>query len=286
MKKLVLVCSVMALLVASCGKNSSEYKTLQAERDSLALANTKATSELEEVLSLLNDVEDNFQSIKAAENYLSVQSSASGELTPSTREKIKSDMEFITQTLTKNKEQIANLEKKLKSSGIQSVQLQKSLESLRNQLSEKTMALVAMQDELASRDQKINELSESVTVLSSDVQTLRAQTNAQQETISKQQTELSTVYWCYGTSKELKKQNILVDGQLGSELNRDYFIKAKDASKLKEIELKAKKGQLVTKHPEGSYEFAKDANGQIVLKILDTKNFWSLSKYLVVLVNV
>lgn len=47
-----------------------------------------------------------------------------------------------------------------------------------------------------------------------------------------------------------------------------------------------KKGKLISKHPDGSYEFGKDSNGQAELRILDPKNFWSLTKYLVVQVNV
>ncbi|GHS91307.1 hypothetical protein FACS1894203_1850 [Bacteroidia bacterium] len=287
MKQLAFFCSVLVvLLLASCsGKNSAEYKALQAEKDSLELANTKASAAMDEVLSLLNEVEDNFQSIKSAENYLQVQSSTSGDMPPSTRERIQSDMQLITETLKKNKDKISELEKKLNNSSFQSKQLQNTLENLRNQLSEKTMALVNIQEELVLRDQKIEELSGAVAVLSTDVQGLRAENNAQQETIKQQATELSTVYYCFGTAKELKAQKILTDGQLGTDFNRDYFIRIKDAKKLTEVPVFAKKAKLISKHPEGSYEATKDNTGNIVYKITDTKNFWSLTKYLVIQVN-
>ncbi len=286
MRKLVFFCSVIALLLASCsGKNSSEYKALLAQNDSLTLASAQTTAELDEMLSLLNEVEDNFKSIKSAENYLMVQSSTSGELTPSTRERIQSDMQLITETLKKNKEQIAELEKKLKNSSIKSTQLQNTLENLRNELSQKTMALVSLQNELSLRDQKIEELNESVSLLSTDVQSLRAETYSQQETIKQQSTALSTVYYCFGTSKELKEQKILVNGQLGTNFNRDYFIRIKDSKTLKEVPVYAKKAKLITKHPENSYEMIKDESGNVVYKIKDVPNFWSLSKFLVIQVN-
>jgi hypothetical protein len=84
----------------------------------------------------------------------------------------------------------------------------------------------------------------------------------------------------------LKKQKILVNDQLGSNFNRDYFIKVSDYNKLTTVPLWAKKGKLLSKHPNGSYEFVKGANNQVELRILDPRNFWSLTKYLVVLVNV
>ena len=287
MKKVIFICTIVfAVIMSSCVKNSSEYKDLQAKNDSLALANAQASAELDQVLEILNDVEDNFRNIKAAENYLTVQSNTSGEMTPSTRDRIQSDMKFITETLEKNKAQIADLEKRLKSSNLNSTKLSTTLKNLQIELEEKTNALVELRDELAKRDRVIAELSDDVTNLSYDVYALKTQTEAQQKTIEQQQKEINTVYYCFGTSKELKDQKILVNDQLGANFNKDYFIKVKDFNQLTTIHLFAKKGKLVSKHPEGSYEFVKDVDGRVELKIVDPKNFWSLTKYLVVLVNV
>jgi archaellum component FlaC len=286
MKKAVVFCTVFTLFFASCVKNSSEYKELQARNDSLAMVNAKTNLELDQIMSLLNDVEDNFRSIKSAENYLSVQSGTSGELTPSVRERIQSDMQFVTETLEKNRQQIADLETKLKKSNLNTSQLSKTLDGLRKELEEKTTALVTLRDELAKRDQQIAELTENVTHLSNDVQALSAQSSAQKALINQQQTEINTVYYCFGTSRELKDQKIMEGGQLGTNFNQDYFIKIDDFKTLKVIPLYAKKGKLISKHPAGSYEFGKDAKGKAELLILDSKNFWSLTKYLVIEVNV
>jgi chromosome segregation ATPase len=287
MKKVIFIgMVVLVMMTSSCVKNSSEYKALQAQKDSLALLNAQNAAELDQIMELFNEIEDNFNSIKTAEKYLSVQSGSSGELTPSARERIQNDMKFVTETLDKNRKQIANLEKRLKNSNLKSSQLSNTIKNLQIELEEKTIALLALSDELASRDRQIAELHTHVTTLSTDVQTLKTQTKEQRETINQQQKELSTVYYCYGTSKELKDQKILVKNQLGADFNKDYFIREKDFNQLKVIPLKAKQGKLVSTHPDGSYEFVKDANGQVELRILDPKNFWSLTKYLVILVKV
>ena len=285
MKRVGLFCFAFTLIFASCVKNSSEYKKLQAQNDSLLLVTTQANSELDQILDLLNEVEDNFRSIKSAENYLSVQSNVPGELTPSTRERIQSDMQFVTETLEKNRQKIADLEAKLKTSSLNSTRLSKTVEALRLDLQEKTASLVAMSDELAKKDKQIAELSDNVTNLSRDVKSLKTKTTAQQETIEKQDTEINTVYYCFGTSGELKAQRILEGKQLGTNFNHDYFIKT-TMSELRAVPLYAKKGTLISKHPIGSYEFVKDPKGQVELRILDPKNFWSLTKYLVVEVKV
>ena len=288
MKKAVLFVIVgFALLFStSCVKNTSEYKKLQAERDSLVNINTKNAAEMEDILSLMNEVDDNFSNIKSAENYLSVQSNAPSELAPSAKDRIRTDMKFVTETLELNRKKIAELEKKLKNSSVKSTQLQQTVNKLRQELEEKTAALVTMNQELEKRNQQIAELSANVNNLSRDVQNLKQQSNEQQQTINRQQQEITKVYYCFGTSGELKKQNILVNNQLGPNFNREYFIAVNDYNQLQTIQLKAKSGKLISRHPDGSYRFVKDANNQVELRILDPANFWSLTKYLVVLVTV
>jgi chromosome segregation ATPase len=189
--------------------------------------------------------------------------------------------------LDKNKQRIADLEKRLKKSNFQSSQLSATFKKLQTELEEKTAALLTLSDELSKKDQQIAELHSHVTNLSQDVQTLKTQSDVQRETISQQQSELNTVYYCFGTSKELKDQKIIVKNQLGADFDKNYFIKEKDYHQLHTISLyDSKKGVLVSKHPEGSYEFGKDAGGQLELRILNPQNFWSLTKYLVIQVNV
>ena len=42
---------------------------------------------------------------------------------------------------------------------------------------------------------------------------------------------------------------------------------------------------MLTSHPASSYTLQRDANKQYVLRITDPQQFWSTSKYLVVLVK-
>ena len=67
MKKVLVAC-VCTVMLASCGQQSAEYKKLQAENDSLKIENTKAVSELNDMLATLDDIEVGFQSIREAEN--------------------------------------------------------------------------------------------------------------------------------------------------------------------------------------------------------------------------
>lgn len=288
MKKAVIAC-ICTVMLASCGQNSTDYKRLKAENDSLKLENVKTTSELNDMLATLNEVETNFQSIRDAENYLQQQDNA--EMTPSSREQIKNNMALITETLQKNKEQIAKLQEQLQKSNIRSSSLKKTIDRLSAELDQKTTMIVALQEDLAKKNIRLQELDEMVTSLNEDVENLSVQTAAQKEKLGQQDKELNTVYYCFGTAKELKDQKILSGGGLFAKsrvlqpgFNKDYFL-AVDMREVTEIPLFAGKASLKSSHPEGSYEFAKDEDGNLTLKILDPKSFWSIGKYLVIEVS-
>ena len=275
MKKVLIATTICTAMLASCGQNSAEYKKLKAENDSLRIENTKSNAEMDEILGTLNDVEADIQSIRDAENYLNIQQQK-GDLNKSNREQIKENMQLISETLKKNKQQISELEEKLKKSGIQSSALRKA------------NMIVTLQEDLAKKNVRIQELDEMVASLNEDVEDLSTTTAAQSEKLQEQDKQLHTAYYCFGTAKELKDQKILSGGGLfakskvlQSGFNKDYFISI-DIREVKEIPLFAGKAKLKSNHPEGSYEFVKDEDGNMTLKITDEKAFWSLGKYLVI----
>lgn len=286
MKKLVFV-FLSALMMISCVQNSAEYKKLQSENDLLKQESAKNTEDLNEMLSILNDVEANFQAIRDAENYLMLQQ-VEGDLNQNKRNQIKQNMTMVSEILTKNKEQIAELEEKLKNSNVQSAALRKTIDRLNAEVDQKTIMIASLQEDLARKNIRIQELDSKVGELTEDVESLAATATIQSQQLNEQEKLLNTAYYCFGTSKELKDQKILSGGglfskskALGDGFNRDYFISI-DIREVKEIPLFARKAKLKSNHPEGSYEFLKDDDGNISLKILDVKNFWSLGKYLVI----
>ncbi|MDR1122235.1 MAG: hypothetical protein LBM08_15175 [Dysgonamonadaceae bacterium] len=284
MKQLVWIFACIAMLFSACENNTQQVQSLQQENDSLRLAVVQGSLDMEELLSLMNEIDDNFQKIKATENYLTVQSSKESDLTPSVKDKINGDMQFLAETLTKNKEQIAKLQQQLKKSGIQSAELRKLIEKREAELEEKTAFIVELQQQLAQKDARIAELDDVVSALST-------RTSIQDAVIEDQDSAMNTAYYCFGTAKELKDEKIVVGGGLKTEkvlqgnFNRNYFTKI-DVRETTQILLQAKKAKLKTHHPEGSYELITNKETkELIFKILDVKEFWSLSRYLVIQVD-
>ena len=71
---------------------------------------------------------------------------------------------------------------------------------------------------------------------------------------------------------------------LQQNFNKNYFTKI-DIRVDNEIKLYSRNAEMLTSHPAGSYTLQRDANKQYVLRITNADQFWSTSKYLVVLVK-
>ena len=292
MKKILLSVAVMAsMMFTACNSKSGDVENLRQENDSLVQLNAQTKADFDEMLQLMNDVEDGFRQIKEAENYLVVQSSATGEVDMTTRERLKSDMQLVAQTLKDNKEKLAKLQSQLKNSKYQSSQFQKTVERLNAEIESKTAMIVSLQEELAKRDVRIQELDNAVSELAGQVNTLSEETEKQKSTISSQEKEINTVYYVFGTTKELKEQKIISGGGLfkasevmKGDFNKNYFTK-EDLRTFKQVSLESKKTKLLTTHPEGSYTFEKNDKDLLTLVITNPTEFWSLSKYLVIKVD-
>ena len=290
MKKILLSVAVMvSMMFTACNSKSGDVEKLRQENDSLVQLNAQTKADFDEMLQLMNDVEDGFKQIKEAENYLVVQSSATGEVDMTTRERLKSDMQLVAQTLKDNKEKLAKLQSQLKNSKYQSSQFQKTVERLNAEIESKTAMIVSLQEELAKRDVRIQELDNAVSA--GQVNTLSEETEKQKSTISSQEKEINTVYYVFGTTKELKEQKIISGGGLfkasevmKGDFNKNYFTK-EDLRTFKQVSLESKKAKLLTAHPEGSYTFEKNDKDLLTLVITNPTEFWSLSKYLVIKVD-
>ena len=292
MKKILLSVAVMvSMMFTACNSKSGDVEKLRQENDSLVQLNAQTKADFDEMLQLMNDVEDGFKQIKEAENYLVVQSSATGEVDMTTRERLKSDMQLVAQTLKDNKEKLAKLQSQLKNSKYQSSQFQKTVERLNAEIESKTAMIVSLQEELVKRDVRIQELDNAVSELAGQVNTLSEETEKQKSTISSQEKEINTVYYVFGTTKELKEQKIISGGGLfkasevmKGDFNKNYFTK-EDLRTFKQVSLESKKAKLLTAHPEGSYTFEKNDKDLLTLVITNPTEFWSLSRYLVIKVD-
>ena len=282
MKKIMLLGLCMAAMVACKQEKPKADLALVQQRDSLNQIISQKDNEINDMMSTMNEIEEGFREISEAENRVSIAKDGEGA---NKQQRIRENMQFIQQTMKQNRDLINKLRQQLRESSFKGEQLKRAIENLAQQLEEKNQQIQQLRAELDAKDIHILELDENIANLNTDVSNLTAESSRKTETINAQDKELNTAWFVFGTKSELKEQNIYVKGKvLQSNFNKDYFTKI-DIRVDKEIKLYSRSAELLTAHPSNSYTLQRDANKQYVLRITNPQQFWSTSKYLVVLVK-
>lgn len=282
MKKILFFAACLFALVACDNGKSSSDMSGAGQKDSLQKVIEQKDNEINDMMGILNEVEEGFRLINEAENRVSVAKDGEGA---NRQQRIRENMQFIQQRMAENRELIAKLQKQVKNGSIKSEQLQKTIENLTKELEAKNNQIKDLYAQLEAKDIHIEELDRTVSTLNKNVNTLQDDNAKKANTINAQDKQINTAWYVFGTKKELKEQNILVDGKvLQGNFNKNYFTKV-DIRSLKALKLYSKSAKMLTMHPSSSYKLERDAQKQYVLHITNPQLFWSTSKYLVVQVR-
>lgn len=283
MKQLKLFACLALLLLGACtGKKSSPDLANMEQNDSLQRIIAQRDSEINDMMSTLNEIQEGLSAINQAENRLSI--AREGEGANKTAQ-IKENIKFIANTMARNRELMKRLQQQLRESRFNGDELRKTISNLTQQLDDKEQELQRFKAELDAKDIHIAELDEKIDNLNDNVENLQTDAQQKAQTISNQDKQLNTAWFVFGTKKELKEQHIMENGKvLQSNFNKNYFAKI-DIRIDKEIKFYSKSARILTMHPSGSYTLTPDVNKQYVLRITNPQLFWSTSKYLVVLVK-
>ncbi|KGI21577.1 Cbp1 family collagen-binding glycoprotein adhesin [Hoylesella timonensis] len=285
MKKLlsVTLIAILSLAFVGCQGNKQSAESVDAaQSDSLRQVISQKDNEINDMMGTLNEIQDGFNEINAAENRVTIAKGGEGA---NKEQQIRENIQFIAKTMKHNRELIAKLRNQLKQSSVKGDALKNTLENLSKQLEEKDKQLQQMRAELDAKDIHITELDEAINNLHTNVNNLANENSKKSQVINSQDKQLNTAWFVFGTRKELKEQRIIEgDKVLQSNFNKNYFTKI-DIRVDKEIKLYSKYAKVLTMHPSSSYLLQRDANKQYTLKITNPEIFWSTSKYLVILVK-
>ncbi len=282
MKKYLQIATAL-LLITAC--NQPEQDGVSTERDSLVSIINERDSSLSDFVTAFNSIETNLDSVTAKQNII-VSVAKPGEMQPNQKNRINLEIAAINSLMEKNRIEIARLSKRARSSTNKNVELEKAILTLNAQLTEKTA-------ELADLNIRLSTMSTQVAHLEIVVDTLTSQNTAQAQEIATETKALHTAYFIVGKSRDLQDAKVIdrQGGLLGigrtSKLKTDF-----DVSKFTRIDYTQTNSiavnsdiKIITNHPSGSYQLEMDLKNKKMVKnivIVNPENFWSSSKYLVV----
>ncbi len=260
--------------------NNKELDDLKAENMDLKHQIAVKDSMYNYYAAYMNDIRTNLDLIQGKQKNL-FDKTANPEMLSASDPNIVEDIQELGKLLNDNQAKIAKLKAEIKNNNTQMNAFEEMIISLSEEVEMKNMEIFQLQQEMENMDAAFGELFEAFKEKS---ETLETTTN-----------ELNTAYFAYGTKKELVNNNVITteggfigigkNKELADDFNQDYFTEV-NIMDLQEIPLAFDKVEMVTTHPSGSYEFQMtDENSVNKLIINDPKAFWSVSKYLVMVVK-
>ncbi len=287
------------LIGVSCRdvKKSEEYQKVVMDRDSLATVLDDKEAQVKELAIEFDKIERNLSAIDT--NKIHILKIANTDFTKQ-KDRIHALIADIYIALDQNKTVIQGLETKLKS-GKDNAGMSLVIQSLRKTLLAKESEIVLLEKELSSLKLEVMNLQSAISFkekLLKEKDTLLARQDEklqkQDAIIAAKEAELNSVFYIRGTAKELESAGIVKKAGgiaglgsvkvLGEKIGGDKMrtLNAKTDKLL--LIGRYKKKKVISNHPSDSYFFiAKE--GQFYLKISYPDKFWSLSKYLVVVVE-
>jgi uncharacterized protein YoxC len=285
MKKLVYLIALLPL-VFGCGNESKHEGGVLSSEDSLRAVNggyqvriQDQDSSIQNFIQGYNEIQANLDAIKEKEKIVST-NSKTAETRKAKQDQIVDDIQQMYDIMNKNKQRLASMKSQLAASKNKSAELEKFITRL-------TADIEAKDAQINDLKNQLEQLNVAMTNLNTSYQ------EATQESQSKTE-KLNTAYYTFGTAKELTKNGVLTKegGFIGlgktqkvkEDFNKQYFTKV-DISTTSSITLGAKKAKLVTTHPAESYKIEGENGKAEKLNILNPDEFWSASKYLVIIVE-
>ncbi|MBN2892780.1 MAG: hypothetical protein JXL97_13005 [Bacteroidales bacterium] len=291
MKKYLLIFSLIFAFFAfsSCG-DDEEIEMRDNQIDSLQNLLNESDSQVQEFMQAFNEIQANLNTIKQKEHIIDLNAVDSSEMTPDMVNQINNDVMMIYELMQENKDALATLKNKLKSSGTKNKELEDMIGLYDAQMAQKDEEISLLKQKLEEMDFNMQELNSKINNMQSNLDTLKQVTENQDQTITEQDILLHTTYYVIGTKDELKNNGILTkDGilsklSLDADFNKTYFTKV-DYRNISEIPINTKKIEILTQHPSTSFSLVEN-DGQISkLKITKQDEFWSMSKFLVIMLK-
>lgn len=291
-----------ALALGGCGWKKeieqlrSDNQKLSQEKEQLAAQLTSAGVETDEMQTTLDEVATSLEELRAKELQIvrsSIEVVQEGKPRSTRRDELKSEIDTIRKAIKANLEKLARLEQekkdalaKAKASGQQVVELEGKVTSMERVIGE-------MRKNLEEKETMIAELETKVLGLTQVVEEQTA-TIAEKEGVIESQTKtINTAHVAIAGQKELEAKGVIEKkgaflgmrgswvqtGRFDPELFRQIDVTAEQAFA---IAAPLKRVQVLSTHPQGSYELFAADEQNTTLKIVDPAAFWSGEKFLVV----
>ena len=247
-------------------------------------------SVINDLVQTFNDIEKDMNIVREQENLLAV-SVDDPEFTNDVRKRIVSEIQQMNTLLEENRAKVKVLNQRLKESGLKITALEDKMVLLQASIDQRDSSINVLKTELVNRDFQLAELNTVIDSLDMEVVEREEAIHVKDALISQNQAELDKAYLASGNYKELEEKGIVAKegGFLG--LGKSKVVPANLAdsnfdqisiSQTDRIDINAKKAELISNHPDDSYQVVSNDSIVEYIQITQPDKFWKKTRYAVV----
>jgi uncharacterized protein (DUF3084 family) len=286
----------VALLVAFAVVYITRENKFKAQRLEAQMVHDNLNGIIEHRDSIINDLVMTFNAIEKDMNIVRQQedllatSVDDPEFSDDVRERIVSDIKQMNTLLKENRAKVKTLNRRLKESGVKIAALEEKIVLLQESIAQQDSSINVLKAELVERDFQLADLNTVIDSLDTEVVERDEAIYVKDALISQNQAELDKAYLVSGNYKELEEKGVVAKegGFLGLGKSKVVTADPVDSefdqiriSQTDHIAINAKKVELISNHPEGSYQVVN--NDSIVeIQITQPDKFWKKTRYAVV----
>ena len=289
---LLLVIVIAGIIIL---KDKTQIEQLNQQNSNLNTTIEVRDSLVNEMTSTFDEIEQNLTFVRNKRAQMVV---VPQEGVENQKEILVADIKLMNEMLEESSIKIDELDKKLKASGIDIKSFKNKIAQLNKSVLEQDNNIQQLRTEVEQRDYKIAEMDVQIVQLKSDIASkedsieTKSQIIAEKsQTIVERENEMNTAFFVAGTYDELVNKGVLTKegGFLGIAKNvtiRDDVKESNftrlDMRNASQFPINTKKAKLVSEHPDNSYRLVEQNDKIAYLEIENPREFWKLTKYVIV----
>jgi hypothetical protein len=277
---------ILLCCISSCSNPEAENKRFNYQLDSLSFVLNSRDSAIDDLLNAFTEVQRSLDTVAERQKRVSLKVGEQSMFN-TTKAKITEDIRAINEIIAANEERIRELESKLGTAG-------RHLKTFKQMIAGLNRDIEAKNAESAALNQRLNALSIQVIQLQASVDYLSTYAAEQNERIVEKTDLMNEAFYVIGKQKDLlekkiidKKGGILGLGKTTSIhplIDTSAYTRI-DIRQATQLYIHGSSPFIVTPQPSGSYSLEKKDKNNYVLHIQSPTEFWTASKYLVVVVK-
>lgn len=277
--------ALVCVCITACGPSTKEQLAVaRATNDSLMMQTIQQQNEIADLVATLTEVSENLDRVNDA-----IKIDSDDQVLLTRREQLLSRVAEIQRLIESKQRAIDELQEKYSSQLAKNKELQKAISRMEGEIKQYIQTIKSFEEKVHAQNVEIENLSLNLTSVKADLKSVSDENEGNKQVVAAQDAMLNSGYYVIGSKKELKKaglvkDNVFTAAKINTEGMDGTLFKQIDIREVTEIPLGSKSAKVLSAMPESSYEIVKDYDRTLKIVIKDPATFWSITRYLVVMI--